>query len=324
MVTRIWGLLCHDIFLHTEKSRRGPELQSKGIFATKRPTEVENLPKEKGWNSAAWVTWDSTRKPPAQAGCSWVNGMLSLKCLLLFLSTAVWSICLSPKHRGGRNLFCIEIHLEEHTVVKWRHYGVTHRQENSDTSLLLPTMTLIPFMREQMFLEEAESPGMWEAEEITHAGTHWYGTPAHAVTHPVLQKPQEGLQKGQNKPVSSESTTLASISSVAQLQPQVHTRSIHPEARLQQAALKYQPATAKMDRNRSSRILLPVGNWKATVKSLWGKPKVTEGKTGALRCFLWVQQPSAWSHTFHQLRPVPLETPAAGFSSSQRSGQISR
>lgn len=91
-------------------------------------------------------------------------------------------------------------------------------------------------MRERMFLEEAESPGAWEAEEITHAGTQWYGTPAHAVTHPVLQKPPEGLQKGQNKAGSSQSTTPASISSAVQLQPQVHTHSTHQEAWFQQAA----------------------------------------------------------------------------------------
>lgn len=82
-------------------------------------------------------------------------------------------------------------------------------------------------MREQMFLEEAESPGAWEAEEITHAGTQWYSTPAHTVTHPVLQKPPEGLQKGQDKAGSSQSTTPANVSSATQLQPQLHTHSTH-------------------------------------------------------------------------------------------------
>lgn len=168
-------------------------------------------------------------------------------------------------------------------------------------------------MREQMFLEEAESPGAWEAEEITHAGTQWYSTPAHTVTHPVLQKPPEGLQKGQDKAGSSQSTTPLPCSSSPKCTPKAPTRR-HNFSRLLLSA-----ATAEMDRNLSSRIFLPVGNWKATLSLFGGK-----GQTEALHCFLWVQWPSAWSHSFHQLRRVPLGTPAAGFSSSQRSGQISR
>lgn len=99
------GVCCVMTLFYTQKLRRGPELQSKGISTIKRPTEVENLPEEKGWNSGAWVTWDSTRKCHTQGGCSWENGTLSLKHLLLLLSAAAWSICLSPKHRGGRIFF---------------------------------------------------------------------------------------------------------------------------------------------------------------------------------------------------------------------------
>lgn len=130
-------------------------------------------------------------------------------------------------------------------------------------------------MREQMFLEEAESPGAWEAEEITHAGTQWYSTPAHTVTHPVLQKPPEGLQKGQDKAGSSQSTTPLPCSSSPKCTPKAPTRR-HNFSRLLLSA-----ATAEMDRNLSSRIFLPVGNWKATLSLFGGK-----GQTEALHCFL--------------------------------------
>lgn len=41
-----------------------------------------------------------------------------------------------------------------------------------------PTVTLIPFMQEQMFLEETERLDMWEGEEITYVGIYRFGTPA--------------------------------------------------------------------------------------------------------------------------------------------------
>ena len=41
-----------------------------------------------------------------------------------------------------------------------------------------PTVTLIPFMQEQMFLEETERLDMWEGEEITCVGIYRFGTPA--------------------------------------------------------------------------------------------------------------------------------------------------
>lgn len=104
-----------------------------------------------------------------------------------------------------------------------------------------PTMTLIPFMQEQMFLEETERLAMWEGEEIVCVGLVHRHLSELIQSSELLQNDQQSHQP-RHLHINNRTPNEHLVFCAATAQ-RVHDCRIYPEAIFSDTEFQYQPAS---------------------------------------------------------------------------------
>lgn len=178
-----------------------------------------------------------------------------------------------------------------------------------------PTVTLIPFMQEQTFLEETERLTMWEREEIICIGlVHWHLSELiqSSRIHQIYDRMTRTSHQPRHLDINNRTPNKHLLCCAATAQ-RVHDCRIYTEVVFSNTEFQYQPASWLTEILAVRFLFFFFACWETEDEKTTISQTETKSNRDKIQGFLiavfQVQLPPAWAFQFYQLCLCKIEYP---------------